>query len=232
MLTFDNMGLTSWIITSFNWDRNGHGASASEASDSGDATLQGTASHGVFHHPATWRWKNGARIGRRWRFMASSDFRRPAATEKYAWNLCQYSFLWPQVQRRHLELHPWRELGWAWNLYNWSYKWVSRSPLGSWSWHWSSIPYRKYFGGGPRIFAQSLMSPRSMVSLSWALLLLLIIMWAKPGDHTVDIDGERPVWDLLCFFLFAGSWRHMSPPFLTYGVLTIWRWMMVTNLPG
>ena len=24
-----------------------------EASDSGDATLQGTASHGVFHHPAT-----------------------------------------------------------------------------------------------------------------------------------------------------------------------------------
>lgn len=44
-----------------------------EASDSGDATLQGTASHGLFHHPATWQWKvrkMTAKNGRIWSFMS------------------------------------------------------------------------------------------------------------------------------------------------------------------
>lgn len=53
-------------------------------------------------------------------------------------------------------IRPTATLEWAWNLYNCSYKWVSRSPLGSWSWYWSSIPYRQYLVWERHIFAQSL----------------------------------------------------------------------------
>ena len=107
-------------------------------------------------------------------------------------------------------IRPTATLEWAWNLYNCSYKWVSRSPLGSWSWYWSSIPYRQYLVWERHIFAQSLTCIFRRNRLSWALMLLLIIMWAKPG------------WILAFFGVFFHSIFDPWCP-------TSWRWM-VTNL--